>query len=115
MNQPNIVAYEQSMGVYTMPAGARERLRALPIEKQMTLFCVSNGWSRIPLEKSSDFKGMIVDDGVVVGVLLSDFACQSVPCFIGETVCTWDSEDNNGAGYKTRTEYTKLIYLPQAD
>jgi hypothetical protein len=96
-----------------MPEGAQERLRALPIEEQMQLFCVSYCSSHIALERCSDFKGVIVDDGIIVGVLLSDFACQPTPCFIGEAVCTWDSEDNNGAGYKTRTEYTRLIYLEQ--
>ena len=111
MENLNVVAYEESMGAYTMPEGAEERLRALSVSEQIKLFGVSYYSSHIPLEKCSDFKGVIVHNGIIVGVLFSDFACYPTPCFINESVCTWDAEDNNGAGYKTRTEYTKLLFL----
>ena len=53
-------------------------------------------------------KPVILDGDTVVGVMLSDWACHPTPCFPGDSVCTWDAEDNNGAGYKTREEYRYL-------
>ena len=97
--------YDEKMGEFTLPEGAAEKLRSLPIEQQAKLFRASYGYSDIELEKAGDIKALIVKDGIIVGAMVSDWANYPTPCFIGKKVCTWDAEDNNGAGYKTRTEY----------
>ena len=100
--------YEETMGVYSLPEGLREKLSGLSIEKQAEFFCAGNGYRDIPLESATDIKELIIKDGVIVGAMVSDWANYPTPCFLGQTICTWDTEDNNGAGYKTRTEHLTL-------
>ena len=104
------VEYNEKFGEYSMPEGAIERLRGLSIDEQANYFYTVTIVNHIPLDKNSDVKALIVDDGIVVGVMLSDWSSYPTPCFVGKSVCTWDSEDNNGAGYKCRTEYTSLYF-----
>ena len=106
----NTVKYNESFGEYTMPEGAIECLSGLTINEQANYFYTVTIINPISLDKNSDVKALIVDNDIVVGVMLSNCIGQPTPCFIGQTICTWDSSDNNGAGYKTRTEYTKLYF-----
>ena len=106
-----IIEYNEKMGEFTMPEGAVEKLRALTIEEQAKLFRADMGRYSLALEESSDIKGLIVKDGIIVGATVSDWANYPTPCFIGKKVCTLDAEDNNGAGYKTRTEYLWFEYV----
>lgn len=103
-----IVNYEEKFGEYEMPDGAVELLKTLPIEKQAEYFYTVTIVNPIPLDKNSDVKALIVDNGIIVGIMIADWSNYPTPCFINDSVCTWDSEDNNGAGYKCRTEYTSL-------
>ncbi len=100
--------YEETMGAYSLPDGLKEKLSGLAIEEQAKFFCASYGYRDIPLERVSDVKELIIKDGVIIGAMVSDWANYPTPCFLGQSICTWDAEDNNGAGYKTRTEYLTL-------
>ena len=104
------INYTKELGEYTLPDGVKEKLSGLSIEEQSAFFMTRNGGYECLAEKCSDVLSFIVDDGIIVGVMMSNDMCQPTPCYIGEVVCTWDSEDNNGAGYKTRTEYTRLMF-----
>lgn len=121
MREINVVEYTEKFGAYTMPEGAEDVLRALPIEEQTKYFAIEVTSSksssyRDSLKSSYDTKSVIVNDGIIVGIMISNDYGRVVPCFIGETVCTWDSSDNNGAGYKSRTDYAKLLYVvPKVD
>lgn len=110
MSSWEIIEYNESLGNYKMPDGAVERLRGLSINEQANYFYTVTIINHIPLDKNSDVKKLIVDDGIVVGVMMSDWSNYPTPCFVGDSICTWDSEDNNGAGYKSRTEYTSLYF-----
>ena len=105
-----IVAYESSMGEYTLPEGARERLAGLAPDAAAKCFYVNADGVPRELDACRDVKSLIVDGDVVVGVMLSNEYGEPTPCFDGERVCTWNSSDNNGAGYKCRLEYTSLHY-----
>ena len=116
MREINTVEYTENYGDFTMPDGAQDALRALPFEEQMKYFAIevtsSKYSSRLEtLKASSDTEALIVKDGIVVGVMISNEYGRQVPCFIGERICTWDSSDNNGAGYKCRTDYAKLLFV----
>lgn len=115
MKEWSCVPYEEKFGAFSLPEGAEALLRGLSIAEQTKYFFTQTIITKVPLEKSSDVKALIVKDGIVIGVMMSDFACAPQPCFIGECICTWDSEDNNGAGYKSRTEYTSLLFLPSQE
>ena len=103
--------YEEKMGEFTMPEGAIERLSGLPIEEQAKLFRADMGRYQLEIEKASDIEELIVKDGIIIGAMVSDWSNYPTPCFINKSVCTWDAEDNNGAGYKTRTEYLWFEYI----
>ena len=106
-----ISEYEEKMGEFTMPEGSIERLSALTIEEQAKLFRADYGRYQVQLHESRDIASLIVKDGIIVGAMVNDWANSNVPCFIGKKVCTWDAEDNNGAGYKSRTEYLWFEYV----
>ena len=43
-----------------------------------------------------------------MGALVLDHNDRETPCFAEQWICTYYSEDNNGAGYKTRASYLYL-------
>ena len=115
MKKLPITEYDASLGEFTMPEGAEDILKALPLDKQVELFSMSVSSTmflphEVTLHDCSDFKSLIVKDGIIIGAMISNAYGLPEPCFIGETACTWDSEDNNGAGYKSRTDYATLLF-----
>jgi len=118
-----IVPYEEKFGTFTFPEGFEETLKGLSVEEQISHYRLSvsrtdamTGWRErthgpwyIRLDQVSDVKALIVKDGLLVGIMLKDFAGREVPCFADERVCTYYDEENNGAGYKTREEYVYLL------
>lgn len=119
MKELKTVSYEPSLGEYTLPEGFEERMKDLSIEEQKALFTTevvsyyrSACVFKRTLEENSDVKGIIVKDNMIIGIMISDAFNLTRPAFIDQQICTWDSSDNNGAGYISREEYTTLLYLP---
>lgn len=122
----NIVMYEENFGTAEFPAGFAETLTGLSIEEQTGHFrtttstqLANTGWSSRSynsryrrLEEDPDVKAIIVKDDLIVGVMLSDDSGQMTPCLPEHRVCTYYASDNNGAGYKTRIDYTYLVCVP---
>lgn len=118
-----IVNYEKSFGEYKFPEGFEELLSGRSIEEQMAFFRTTSkdsytvtGWRErtysdgyYKLDKSMDVLALIVDDGKLVGVMVENENGKETPCFPEEYVCTYYSEDNNGAGYKTRAIFLNLL------
>lgn len=121
------VNYEKSFGEVVFPEGFEELLKGKSIEKQMEYFRTSSRIShsntgygeRISesgyrlLSDDEDVKSVIVRDGIMVGVMMSDDCGREVPCLPEERVCTYYDCDNNGAGYKERIDYTWLLCVPE--
>lgn len=117
------VPYEEKMGEYTLPEGLKERFSSLSPEEQLPYFytseyrCFENsGWSSrteggalTPAAKSPEVKALIVRDGVVVGCMMKNEYGGNTVCFINQCVCTYSTEENNGAGYKYRDDYTYFV------
>lgn len=122
-----IVKYEKSFGEYSFPNGFKELLENKTIEEQLNYFRISNGYgfffepwrerrnkaSFIRVENSHDVKGIIVDNGLIVGTMIENDIGEEEPCFIDKGVTTWDASDNNGAGYKERVECAIFIAVPE--
>lgn len=120
------VQYEEAWGEPVFPEGFEDEIRGLPIEEQMNRYRVTEyssycnteykertltrWYSR--LDKDSDVRGVIVRDGLVVGVLLNNDCGRDCPCLPGECVCTYYASDNDGAGYKERMDYKWLLCVP---
>ncbi|MBE6587487.1 MAG: hypothetical protein E7647_03625 [Ruminococcaceae bacterium] len=123
----NVVAYEESFGEVSFPEGFEITLKGLPIEEQALHYrttCYSKysktGWSErvyegsaAMLHKDRDVTALIVKDGIVVGIMIRNDYGREVPLLCEESVCTYYSCDNNGAGYKERIDYTWLICIPE--
>ena len=116
------IEYEESFGEYKYPEGFEETLEGLTLEQQTTRFRVTRrsdfahtGWqersieSGISLADSSSVTATVVKNGKIVGVMLNDDNGRSVFCGPEKCVCTYYAEDNNGAGYKTRIDYTFFV------
>lgn len=117
------INYEESFGKYTFPEGFKETLLGLSIEEQMNRYRVTSrssytvtGWSErtyqygyYKINQFHEVTALIIDDGLLVGVMMLNDCDREVPCFAEEGVCTYYSEDNNGAGYKTRIINSYLL------
>ena len=116
------IEYKESFGEYKYPEGFEETLEGLGAEEQTKRFRVTRrsnlahtGWrersveSGISLTDSSDVRAVVLKDGKIVGVMLENDDGREVFCPPEKCVCTYFAEDNNGAGYKTRQDYTYLI------
>jgi hypothetical protein len=117
------VPYEEKMGKYTLPEGLKEKLTGLTPDEQILFFYTAeyrtfenSGWSNrteggalVPVTQSGEVKELIVDGGIIVGCMMrNEYGGLSV-CFINECVCTYSTEENNGAGYKYRDDYTYFV------
>lgn len=122
-----IVNYEERFGTIRFPDGFEELLKGLTVEEQMEYFrttCVSKysvtDWKErsfvgyaLKIYNDSDVTGVIVKDGIIVGIMIYDDNRREVPCLAEESVCTYYASDNNGAGSKERIEYTYLICVTE--
>ena len=125
----NIVDYEDWMGEIAFPEGFDEKLTGRSFEEQMACYRITESRTlartsygelerervdkaSYALEEYDDFRGLVVKDGLVVGVLLHAWSSEKnegVPCLPYKRVCTYYASDNDGAGYNDRTDYAYLI------
>ena len=122
-----IINYEEKFGKILFPEGFEDVLKGLSVEEQMEFYRVTcysvysqSNWKErtykgyaLRLDKDRDVTALIVKDGILVGIMILNDSNREVPCLAEESVCTYYSSDNNGAGYKERIEYTKLICVPE--
>lgn len=117
------VEYTENLGKYTLPEGLFELLSGKSIEEQMNYFRTSGSYrlsntywsdrteysSLSRIDEDDEVKAIIVDNGIIVGVMVKDYnySCE-VACFVEDSVCTYYASDNNGAGYKEREDYFYL-------
>lgn len=121
-----IVNYEEKFGEVKFPEGFEETLKGLSVEEQIARYRMTRkddytvtGWKErtfregyFPLDKTPEVRAVILREGIVVGALVLDHNDRETPCFAEEWICTYYSEDNNGAGYKTRASYLYLACVP---
>ena len=110
------VEYTERMGKMTLPEGAEEVLRGLSVEEQLKHFVGQvrsiGAPYECPLGESAYVDAVILGDGLIVGVMLSDvegapFTAIGESRFIGS-----EDADNNGAGYKTIDYYFTALFVP---
>ena len=101
----DVIAYDKSFGACELPEEAAEKLRGKSLTEQMECFqlethhlyihtgddkpyTLEKTATPMPLAYSIYCKGIIVKDGILVGVLLTDFDTgKEVPCFLTQSVC----------------------------
>ena len=121
------VLYKEEFGKVFYPEGFEELIKGLTIEEQMNYFrttsvseySVTDYLSRTlkggycHIDKDHDVKALIIKDGLIAGVMLVNDCGRIVPCLPEDSVCTYYADDNNGAGSKTRIDYTWLLCVPE--
>jgi len=124
----NCIVYEETFGPVRLPEGFEQMLKALPLEKQTSLYRTTRryfysvtGWSKRTaddgyrrLEDEPAVSALIVKDGIIVGVMMKNHRGYERPCLAERCICTYSASDNNGAGYKERADYTYLLCVPEA-
>jgi len=119
------IDYDSSFGTIQFPDGFVEKLNGKTIEEQMQFFRIAmtdtysqSSYGEVTNERIlkntyslaySRCKGIIVKDGIIVGVLITDFTDREVPCLPYHAVTTYYASDNDGAGYKERRDRVQLI------
>lgn len=125
MNLANleILEYTEDMGTVRWPAGFEQELEGKSIEQQLAHYRVIDRWlGRLsyyllnwascsglePLENYAGWEKIIVRNGKVVG-----FVRRGRTILPYRVVAEDYTSDNNGAGYKERTDYYYLVCVPE--
>lgn len=121
-----IIEYREEFGEVELPEGFEEELRGKSLGEQMERFRIASsisltktyygeeGSSRVleesrALDDDGGFVGLIVKDGVIVGVLIKSWRGREEPCLPNRCVCTYWASDNEGSGTNDREDYAYLI------
>ncbi len=125
-----IVTYESSMGEYIMPEGFLDLIKGRSIEEQMNFYRMTSHYANAKscdwrerraakwftrLDQDSDVAALIVDNGLLVGIMANAyFQCQK-PLLAGQDggILTHVNSDNNGAGYKETEFYCYLALVSE--
>ena len=121
------IEYEESFGKFSYPDGFEATLDGLTVEEQLNRFrtttytrFANTGWMERTIdgrgnrvENDGDVRAVVVKDGKIVGVMINDDNGRDVFCSPEDYVCTYYAEDNNGAGSKTRADFTYLVCVSE--
>ena len=123
----NITEYKEEFGVPVFPEGFEQTLEGLSLDEQLERLRTTGsdeytitGWSSRTvrygcrrLDQDHNVRSIIVRGGMIVGAMMTDHSGRTVPCLPEQCVCTYYSEDNNGAGYKIRQCFRWLICVSE--
>ena len=121
----NYIEYNEELhGKLTYPENMESILKELSLEEQIDLFRIGNGvYLRQPvaerrysyymvgerIDKIGDVKSIIVNNGVIAGVMIQDCHGDVVPCLPEQGFVFSDESEQDGSGYKNRIMYLYLI------
>lgn len=121
------ITYQDNFGNIEYPEEFELFIEGLPLEKQMSYFRIGNGlYTHMSLndrrknkfdyscrlDEDEDVKSIIVKDGKIAGVMVSNVYGKIVPCMVEKRSCIRDDEELDGSGYKSFTLYRYLICVP---
>lgn len=112
---------------YSFPSELKEKLKGKKIRKQLEHFrCTrSAGIANITafdkpvhnryqdlvrIEDLKELLAVVIDDGIVVGIKVKCSGSEEI-CMLDKRICIYFASDNNGAGYKTYSEYLYLVSI----
>ena len=114
-----IAKYESFMGEYVYPDALKALTKDLSIYEQTKYLYVSikdvyNDKGTIersaPITEALYFYGIVVDEDKVVGLIRKDRDDSISYSLLGQSDHVYESEDNEGAGYKTLDSYERVDY-----
>lgn len=123
-----IVPYEEKFGEINFPAGFEEKLQGKTLEEQMKCYRITDSmvlshtaYGKLDEQKirerthllteDTDCTGLVVKDGLLVGVLIRSYwrFLGDCVCLPYGRVCTYYASDNEGSGTNDREDYAYLI------
>lgn len=122
------VMYEDSYGSVDYPEQFEKILEGLSIEEQLAFFRMGCGVYRhlavderrankynysCKLNDDKDVKSIIVKDGKIAGVMVSNVYGKIVPCMVEKGYCIRDDDELDGSGYKHFVLYSYLICVSE--
>lgn len=122
------VKYQDSFGEIEYPEGFEVLIQGLPIEEQVQYFRLGNGLylSQAVLERrksecnyscrldaDEDVKSLIIKDGKIAGIMVSNVHGEIKPCLVEQGYCIRSDSELDGSGYKSFVLYQYLICVPK--
>ena len=122
------VMYQDSYGTVDYPEQFEQLIEGRSIEEQLSFFRMGCGiYRRQPLyerranpydyscklDDDKAVKSIIVKDGKIVGVMVSDVNGEIVPCMVEKGYCIRDDVELDGSGYKNFVLYIYLICVSE--
>lgn len=121
------IEYNETMGKINLTEEMISVLKGLPLEDQAKHFSIisevseteysygedegSSHYTReSDVEKCSYTRSWIVNDGIIVGVVFSNWNNKPVSCFLDKGCCTYSCSDDDGVGSTDVTVMSKLIW-----
>ena len=122
-----IIEYNPAMGEINLTDEMMSELKGLPIEEQKKLFGIvydedeeefsygestsQKSYSRtIDVENCSYVRQWIVKDGIIVGIVFSNYSNRPVPKFLDSWCNVYFCIDEDGTGSTDVTVYCKLVW-----
>ncbi len=121
------VEYKEEYGKIEFPEGFKEKLRGKSLEEQSEMYRITEStklsrtsYGEIDSEKIAKncfklkdykkFRGYIVKDGLLVGVLMEEYFFKNeAVCLPYHSVCVYYASDNEGSGTSDRDDSAYLI------
>ena len=124
----DLVKYEEERfgPLNTQPEGFFEQLKGKPLEEQVAYYRYSSSYERTRVYAGGEetgtgphkYGGNIAECNSVTGLIIKEDENLVVGVMLGESdymlagrCYSWETEDNNGAGYKTYSESESLTCI----
>ena len=120
------IEYTTEFGQIIFPDGFEQKLSGRNLEEQMDCYRITiettiSKYSygeldskdvmeeTVKFEECDDFRGLVVKDGIIVGIILKSLFGEDKVCLPGQKMTTYWSSDDDGVGSTDRDDTCCLI------
>lgn len=120
------IEYKTEFGQIIFPDGFEQKLSGRNLEEQMDCYRITiettiSEYSygkldskdvmeeTVKFEECDDFRGLVVKDGIIVGIILKSLFGEDKVCLPGQKMTTYWSSDDDGVGSTDRDDTCCLI------
>ena len=120
------IEYTTEFGQIIFPDGFEQKLSGRNLEEQMDCYRITiettiSEYSygkldskdvmeeTVKFEECDDFRGLVVKDGIIVGIILKSLFGEDKVCLPGQKMTTYWSSDDDGVGSTDRDDTCCLI------
>ena len=120
------IEYKTEFGQIIFPDGFEQKLSGRNLEEQMDCYRITIDTTiseysygkldskdvmeeTVKFEECDDFRGLVVKDGIIVGIILKSLFGEDKVCLPGQKMTTYWSSDDDGVGSTDRDDTCCLI------